>query len=180
VTSSPKAEYERRKLERKKAQVGWRDVLRSTPGRVLSFVAGISLLWTFGDRALEAYLNTSPEIHMVGQDASPFMLPFSLKNRSSIFDMRDVEFLCATKHTQVGNLVIQGFSFKEARPNTTVHANKIAAFRCPITNAKTNIQSTVYPVVRYHTLWFPREHSDVNFTWFEDATPPRWVEGYPP
>jgi hypothetical protein len=161
-----------------------RQILETTWGRVWATVAAIVTLgglFSIAERCLEAYRNTSPEVHLSGQEPSePFLLPFSVKNNSQLFEMKDVEFYCATRGDglQIGNLTFSNLSFTQGLPKTTIPPMKFVNFRCPVTNAKGPlVKGTIHPIVKYRTLLFKRNYEGQDFTWYGTATPPRWIEG---
>jgi hypothetical protein len=159
--------------------LSWREVLRSTPGRILTLIAAVSLVWTFSDHVYQTYLSTRPEIHVSGQDASAFSLPFSVKNNSSIFTMYQAEWKCGIRKVQLGQLIIQDLSVTYSAAKASIPPGGTAYFRCNVTDL-TPDTAVIVPFISYKTLGFPRVYEDAVFTWLPQAKPPRWIEGeYP-
>jgi len=134
------------------------------------------LLWTFGDRAHDVYLHTVPEIHVSGQDSSAFLLPFSVKNNSSMFSMRDAEWTCIIKKAQTGRVILQNMVVGYAGARATIEPSATAYFRCNLTSSSTT-NAVIIPRVTFKTLWFLRTYQDTTFTWLGEANPPRTIEG---
>jgi hypothetical protein len=134
---------------------------------------------------------TPPEISAKGdQDASyPFALPFEVKNSSRLFTMRRTKMFCGIdKVTTKNGISFEAFSVLS--PNlASIEPKEEAAFRCVLSGTpnQRNIFSLApgdaidraHILIRleYKTLWFSRQSSETEFTWYTAAKPPRWVRG---
>jgi hypothetical protein len=133
---------------------------------------------------VKLYSGTIPDIQLTGQDASPFVLPYSVRNTSWLFDMTDVVLFCGPRpgqNIQVGPIVItSGVRFQDSVQPVTMKPGQLWYFRCPISNASGRmVKGTIHPTIEYRTLGIKREFEGLDQTWFADANPPRWVQGQP-
>ena len=120
------------------------------------------------------------KIHVAGQDTEPFSLPFSVKNNSHFLAMNDIHWKCNLlslnnrKNTELENIAF-------VRPGNSIDPTRQANFTCGV-NLSTNLTHTkslqieMEATVSYKTLWFSRLSNPRKFTWFAEASPPRWVE----
>jgi hypothetical protein len=148
-------------------------------------VSGFLALYAGYDFVVSAFRNTTPEIHSSGPDATPFVLPFLVKNNSGIFDMNEVVWTCYIDHIitkqggRIFNLVV-----RTSEPSPTISAGATSSFMCPIGHELTGnidpgaavISAVLIPILRYKTFGFTRSFSSKKFEWFGNASPPRWIE----
>ena len=129
----------------------------------------------------QIYRGTIPDARILGSDPTPFLLPFTVTNDSSFFDMKDVVFFCgprAGQTIQVGNIVVSGVRFQDSVGKAMIKPGATSLFRCPVTNARAEmVKGTIHPIMEYRTLWFSRTFDGKDLTWFANANPPRWVQG---
>ena len=73
---------------------------------------------------LGIYSGTIPEVELQGPDASPFALPFVVRNPSSLFDMTDVVLSCGPRpgaSLQIGNMVLNNKANDDIKFQDAVH-----------------------------------------------------------
>ena len=114
----------------------------------------------------------------------PFAFPFSVKNESWIFNMRDTELFCGIDEVRFrGGWSVAGLTVTDAT-RATIEPRELGIFICSI-NSQGDLASP-FNLVRghillsagYRTLWmFPRKSTDTDFTWFTGGSPPHWVKG---
>ncbi len=138
---------------------------------------------------LGIYSQTIPEIELQGPDASPFALPYVVRNPSWLLSMTDVVFSCSPSQggsLQIGTIVLNNktggdIKFQDAVRPVDMRPGQKWFFRCPITNATGNqFRGTIHPLIEYRTLGIRRTHVGLDQTWFPDANPARWVQGKAP
>lgn len=153
----------------------WKDILTKWLGFILALGTFVTILvgiW-------QAYIHTTPEIHVTDSDPqAPFLFPFSIKNDSIIFDMHNVQYTCHIRHMEFGNEntfnnvnIINGGAIE-------IPANSIPEnYRCPVGITGIPINSLIIDVsVNYKTLWVQRSYT-LPFTWMANASSPKWIEG---
>ena len=120
-----------------------------------------------------------PEIILTGSDPNQLLLlPFVVKNNSSILTMTGANPLCRIESiffVQKGsdkNLIMRLSSL-------TVAPKSIANFTCSIGVAvKSVAEAHLFVSVEYYTLGIWRRRSpEAEFTWLPEATPPHWIGG---
>jgi hypothetical protein len=129
----------------------------------------------------EIYFATIPEV-AAPDNSSPFILPYTVKNNSHIFDMRDATVNCDVPSFGVkkldSNNALVGWQILPGVGKSTIGAGRNDHFQCPISVDKNLevIHAIVDIQVSYKTLWWDRMPYKAHFKWFADATPPRWME----
>jgi hypothetical protein len=114
----------------------------------------------------------------------PFAFPFSVKNESWIFDMRDTELYCGIDEAALrGGGGMAGITLKDAA-RATIEPREEGIFKCSIvleggpTSPFDLVRGHIAISVGYRTLWVFQRHSpDTEFTWFTGGSPPHWVKG---
>jgi hypothetical protein len=149
--------------------------------RVKAIVASVlGLLST----ATLLYSGTVPDIELIGPDASPFALPYIVKNTSSFFAMTDVSLSCRPgdgKLLQVGQLAFQDLTFATTARPITIPRHDQAYLFCSVMNGGavpgSVVRGTIRPIIRFKTFGIARVHEGLDQTWMPGAHPPRWVQG---
>jgi hypothetical protein len=91
----PEQHVPRRELPTESPESSLRKLLAHWRTILLSVAGTLGVLYSFADGVREIYFRTFPELHVGAPDYSaPFSLPFSIRNPSSWFDMKDVSFSC--------------------------------------------------------------------------------------
>jgi hypothetical protein len=144
----------------------------------------VAALLAVGEPVHQALIE--PEISATGEPdvSSPFSVPFDIKNRSWLFDMREAQLNCVVAPIiTTGHWEMMGFTIQSR--TATIEADTPAAFRCLIGSGPGNAfggagnicSAHMFLFMTYHTLIFPRKSRQVEFTWYTDANPPRWIPG---
>src|SRR5258708_38418349 len=139
-------------------------------GAIGGFLSLVEHSWDF------FVVHTQPKIEGPGLATDPFVLPFTIKNVSSFFEIREAQWTCQIPSLTFGNSSFTNLAMR-AEGTTTIAPNSNALARCSIKISTSNLQAVVTPVIQYKTLWISREYSDASFTWLADANPPHWMEG---
>jgi hypothetical protein len=157
---------------------------------------------------LDIFQKLAPEVHPHDSDsASPYILPFIVKNRSSIFDMKDVYLTCAADlviyEDAVGHRVVSsGFmvgqdsylevirgddSPKNYPCDTTavMHANPNGSLSMGNLMTSPNVVQSELKVVtmcvsirvKYKTGFIPRTYMSPVFQWVKTPEGSQWLEG---
>jgi hypothetical protein len=123
------------------------------------------------------YIDTIPSIEIVGADrSSPFELPFTVKDKSAIFDTREAHFWCEVKRIEQGNFAYGFVPFGLAQVRTVTWGNPVS-YKCPVTTSGDPVRrAAVRIIIDYKTLMWGRT-TTADFTWIGTVDPPRWVEG---
>jgi hypothetical protein len=128
-------------------------------------VDGIRTIW----------FQTFPEIHVVGSDSTnPFVLPFSVRNASNWFDLKQVKRTCVIVSLRAKS----GFSMNDVstgplNPGPDIKVGKTDNYRCLLNIPGEGMSAKVRAEVSYKLLWFDRPPETVEFNWIAG----RWVEG---
>jgi hypothetical protein len=142
-------------------------------------IGAIGGLWALLDRGWDVFvLHTQPKIEGPGLATDPFVLPFSIKNVGSFFEIKDAQWICNIPSLTIGNSSFTNLAIATGG-KTAIAPNSNVLARCPIKGGANNTQATVTPIIKYKTLWIPRQYNDTSFTWLADANPPHWIEGRP-
>jgi len=148
-----------------------------------SMVAAVASLVGLGYDALR-----HPEISWdpIVDDSRPFAFPFSVKNESWLFEMRDADMICGLDHLKMTfPPEISGFNLDSNR-HVTISPGDSGVFECAldliIRDAKQQtdslLEGRISTWVTYRTFWlFPRKSPASEFTWFARGSPPHWVKG---
>jgi hypothetical protein len=152
----------------------WYGKLAAVVASCLALLGSIWGAYQIADGARAIYVQTVPEIGVVGSDPQlPFSLPFFVKNNSGWFDMKESKYACIVVNAQtdgVGEFSNNRFSrtiglVKDG--DTRNYSCGIAAPRNAIHGAKVIVD------VSYKTLWMDRQPYEEEFNWISD----RWVKG---
>jgi hypothetical protein len=121
--------------------------------------------------------DTEPQIEFPALATDPFSLPFSIKNNSPIFALRETQWRCRIDRIEraTGSLTLWDADYTKAGEITP---GKAALARCYV-QGDGKFGATITALVKYKTLWFSREADPAAFTWLADAQPPRWIAGRP-
>jgi hypothetical protein len=111
--------------------------------------------------------------------------PFSVKNESLFFDMRDTEMLCGIHKIQWsgGGGGIMNMVLKDNR-QATISPGDNGIFRCSIqleggeSSPFNLVEGHISISVTYRTLWLiSRKSPETDFNWFTGGSSPHWVKG---
>jgi len=138
--------------------------------------------------ALDAIREPSISFEGEADVSSPLSSPFTVTNKSSWFSMKNVIFICriGSLKSKGGASVTNGYLITDTIDN--VEAGDDVSFRCRagtgVNGAKeflklpdNVISAHIFVRLQYRTLWFSRTSPEIEFTWFTEATPPRWIKG---
>lgn len=156
-------------------------VFRTWWGKLTAGLAIIAIIengFSAFDFFRTAYEDTKPEITLSAEDINPFVLPFRVTNNSHYLEMDNITWLCGLEKLNTPTLNLQGMSITTDTPPRNLAPRGDTTFRCPILADKLadkHISAIIRPIVNYDTLWFHRNYSERKFTWYPDATPPRWI-----
>jgi hypothetical protein len=147
---------------------------------VLALIAALIAIGGFLQQLL-----VSPEISALPDvDVSaPFILPFSVRNNSLFFEMKGAQLYCGVDRVIFDN--------DSGLISLSLVSNKIAIapltegnFRCLIgKNGLVDFgprrlkEGHIFLSVHYATLGISRMSPEVEFTWYTETNPPRWVRG---
>lgn len=145
---------------------------------LLGMLATIAVVFGLVHDALRA-----PEISAdpIVDASQPFAFPFSIKNESWIFDMRDTGIRCGIDKIVLPNgAVILGPTMLDPR-RVTIPPGGTGTFTCLIrTNgpAPSFAEGRALISVGYRTLWlFSRVSPETEFNWYTGGSPAHWVKG---
>jgi hypothetical protein len=143
-------------------------------------MATLAVLFGLGYDALR-----QPEISAdpVVDPSHPFAFPFTVKNESWIFNMRDTELFCGIGEVRFrSGWSVAGITVKDAT-RATIEPQERGIFKCSI---KSEGVASPFDLMRghillsigYRTLWmFPRKSPNTGFTWFTSGSSPHWIKG---
>ena len=146
-----------------------------SPWGLLVEIAGVcaSLLAFWG-----IYVLTIPEIRPTGNDpAAPFLFPFSVRNDSTLFAMKNVKWTCLIKRMEfgVGNIMVD--SRLASGGIAKIEPGGVENYRCSIGLPRDSVKLLSIAIrVDYQTLLWSRSYT-VPFFWLADAPQPQWIEG---
>lgn len=124
-------------------------------------------------------VQTEPTIQAPTSGADQFSLPFSIKNNSAFFTMRDTKWICNVNDVTIGRTHFENFTFEFGSVNKSdVLPGHVLLGKCPI-NADPKKPTTISPAVQYKTFLFTRIYRDAVFTWLPKSNPPQWITGTP-
>lgn len=138
---------------------------------LVGLVASLFAIW-------DAWVRSDPEIRAQSADpSSAFYFPFSVKNPSSVLEMKDVEWVCHIDEL----LLSSGSHFKDSVVSSgiraTIKPNETVNFRCSIDlNGPSVVLANMKLNVRFKSWFVQREYS-MPIYWDARANPPRWIEG---
>ena len=137
---------------------------------VLGIAAALLAIWL-------VFFDTIPTIEIAGSDrTSPFELPFTVRNKSPIFDARDAQFSCQAVRIEQGPFAYGFVPLALAQHRTITWGNPVN-FKCPVTTSGDPVRRAVVRIfVDYKTL-FKGRTTTADFTWIGTVDPPRWIEG---
>jgi hypothetical protein len=125
---------------------------------------------------LSIYNDTVPDVHAVGSDKTPFVLPFIVKNNSHFLAMTGLTWSCYLDDVKADNgASISGITIETVDKPITIKPQGTEEFRCRIDIGKSPT-TKIIPEINYKTLGLFRHYADKRFTWYGSADPPRWVE----
>jgi hypothetical protein len=169
-------------LQKQKPQKTIWEKIRDHP--IFWTLALIATLLAVGEPVHQALVE--PKISATGEPdvSSPFTVPFTVENRSWLFDMKGAQLHCLIDTiTTTGHWAVMGFDI-QSLPKT-LEAETTGAYRCLIGPGATStmappsdiISAHMFLFMSYDTLVFPRKSRRREFTWYTDANPHRWIEG---
>jgi hypothetical protein len=113
---------------------------------------------------------------------SPFFTPITVTNQSFVFAMYEAQVLCGIKQIALSNGVsMHGFTVLTGEKRT-IEPGKPSNFQCRITDSAPNqlVKTEITVHVTFKTLGKERASDPVDFSWFTNANPPRWIRGPSP
>jgi hypothetical protein len=143
---------------------------------IVTFGGVVGLIWLIYD----TYEHTFPEIHLFATDSHwPFLLPFTVKNNSSIFAMHDIQWYCYIDKIDFAAGGGIYYIMLSDSTKTTIGPEKAVNYRCLLAGVESKWLKSgrLLVYVKYFTLGFIRTSDSVPFTWLPQADPPRWIEG---
>jgi hypothetical protein len=140
---------------------------------IVSALALLGTVWStyqIIDGIREIYAHTFPEFNVTGSNRhDPFALPFSIKNPSTWFVMRDAVYDCDVAKVD-GEITNSGYAIRAG----VFKIDETKNFNCGVLVRKDTLHSAKVVVsLNYKTLWIQRARVEEEFNWVTD----RWVKG---
>jgi hypothetical protein len=143
--------------------------LRRAVSKVAGLIAFLAAAYGFWD----AYVLSAPEIHVTAPESpKPFLLPFSIRNDSTLFWIRDGQWSCVVKRGDFGSVVFDNTTIQR-NARTAIAPRQTVRYSCPIAqDAMPKGLLIVEIAVDFTTLFWRRSHREL-FTWSKG----HWLEG---
>ena len=108
--------------------------LGSTRRRIAASLTFLAVVVTLGEWSWSVYQNTFPEVTARNSETdSTFLLPFILQNKSTVFDMKNVELTCGIGTFILGNgkqTIVTVAGFTSSQLSAVIPAGHPADFPC--------------------------------------------------
>ena len=122
----------------------------------------------------------APSIDVTDSDPlSPFNFPFSVRNKSFLFAMTDLTWVCEVVRMRSGNMTMTNSGMIITYQGENIPASKLKNFKCRIAPDGMPISElSMYVEMNYSTL-FPLWHRSERkyYYWKLDGFKSRWLEG---
>lgn len=147
----------------------------------------LGTLIAIGEPVRQAFVHPEIEFESNADVSDPFLLPFAIKNGSWLFEMGSAQPICDIDRLKTKNVTVyNGGTFELGAPVATSPRLDERLFRCPLgrqpgdfrLNSTTFAAAHFKLTVRYTILWVINRTTDpIEFTWYTQANPPRWIRG---
>lgn len=129
---------------------------------------------------------TTPRVEMLDSSfASPFLLDFSIKNDSLLFDLRNIKWDCIIDHISYGTLRFDGNDLGES-PSPDIEPGGMRVFECSIKpvrdmfgnadDSRQHGQIYLHVTVKYNTLLRHGTYESDEFVWNGSRVEGEWTK----